>query len=156
VKEIPLTQGKVALVDDADYEWLMQWKWHASRSGSNGVFYAVRTEGPKGGSTRIYMHREILGLSKGGRLQGDHVNHNTLDNRRTNLRSVTRSENSWNHQREAKGFYYDPRKRRYRAEIWVHNKKKMLGDYLTPQAAHDAHVQAKQRYHQIKERRVAV
>ena len=155
MKEIPLTQGKVALVDDADYEWLMQWKWYAWRAGPNGAFYAVRTKQRNKKQKTVYMHRQILQLRDGDELQGDHINHTTLDNRRSNLRPVTSSENSWNHKRKAKGYYYDPHKRRYRAEIWVHDKKKHIGDYLTPEEAHVAYVKAKRENHRIQERRAA-
>lgn len=48
MKEIPLTQGKVASVDDCDYEYLNQWKWHPLKSGK--TFYAVRNSGSRGQS----------------------------------------------------------------------------------------------------------
>ena len=84
MREIPLTQGYVAIVDEADYEWLSQWKWQYYQG------YARRTSDHKGSKT--YMHNAILGVPEG--LQADHINFNTLDNRRTNLRIVTPAENS--------------------------------------------------------------
>lgn len=58
-KEIQLTQDQVSLVDDADYEWLNQWQWHAVRSGN--TFYAARYETTKNGKQRlILMHEEIM------------------------------------------------------------------------------------------------
>lgn len=86
MKEILLTQNQVALVDDADFEWLSQWKWYAIWSPGIKGFYAVRRGRlPDGRRSLIRMHRQILGLDMADKRQGDHVNHDTLDNRRENL-----------------------------------------------------------------------
>ena len=89
MKEIELTGGKYALVDDEDYEWLSRWKWRCT-SG-----YATRSSPRQCGKRpTILMHRLILGLSEGE--VTDHINHNGLDNRRCNLRRCTSSENAQN------------------------------------------------------------
>lgn len=85
---IPLTQGKFALVDDEDYERLNQFKWYAGKYKYR--YYAARTHKLK----TITMAREIMDAPKG--LQVDHRNHNTLDNRRKNLRLCTNSQNQHN------------------------------------------------------------
>lgn len=87
MKEIQLTQGQVAMVDDKDFEWLSQWKWFAAWCPDTRSFYARRYPG-------IIMHRVIMNTQKG--IDVDHINHNTLDNRRENLRNVTRQQNTMN------------------------------------------------------------
>jgi hypothetical protein len=91
-KEIPITKGKITIVDDCDYEYLNQWKWYCSSVG-----YAVR-DIPCNTNNRkrktILMHREILNTPDG--MDTDHINHNTLDNRKCNLRICTRSQNEAN------------------------------------------------------------
>lgn len=89
-KEIPLTQGKVAIVDDADYEYLNQWKWHYNRSTG----YAARKDWSGGKAKQIYMHRLIL--NPPAHLQVDHRDGDKLNNRRLNLRQATSAENSQN------------------------------------------------------------
>jgi hypothetical protein len=85
-KEIPLTRGKVALVDDADFDWLNQWKWCATAGG-----YAMRRINiTRAIGEYIYMHRLIAGASEG--VYADHINHDTFDNRRCNLRIATPGE----------------------------------------------------------------
>ena len=92
VKQIPLTQGKFALVDDEDYDFLMQWKWSVSgKYAGRGVWFGHKFK-PK--SKMILMHWEILGRKDGCHI--DHKNHNTLDNRRSNLRHCTISQNQQN------------------------------------------------------------
>ena len=87
MKKIELTQGKYALVDDGDFEWLNQWKWIYNKMG-----YVVRWEYEKNSKRRmLYMHREILKTPRG--LLTDHINFNGLDNRRNNLRIATVGEN---------------------------------------------------------------
>ncbi len=99
--EITLTHGQVALVDAADYEWLMQWKWRARANacwyGRN--YYADSTVKIDGKWQVLKMHRIILGLEIGDKRHGDHINHDTLDNRRGNLRIVTPAENNRNRRR---------------------------------------------------------
>ena len=87
MKRIPLTQGKFALVDEEDYEWLNQWKWHYN----NG--YATRNQWDPitKKQIKILMHRLIMKSSED--MQVDHANHNTLDNRKSNLRIVSYSNN---------------------------------------------------------------
>lgn len=90
MKEIPLTHGQVALVDDNDYDWLVGLgKWFASAK-SNGTFYAVKVLDRK----IVRMHRLILPVA--ANLVVDHINGNSLDNRRDNLRPATNMQNSQN------------------------------------------------------------
>ena len=86
MKYIPLTQGKLAIVDDEDFEWLSQWKWHFNRKK-----YAARTINHSG---KLYMHQVILNTPKG--MLSDHRNGNGLDNRRKNLRACNVQQNKAN------------------------------------------------------------
>ena len=102
---IPLTKGYSALVDDDDYERLAKHKWTAVVTGQNiKRVYAYRRSGWDQKNRRrtriIYMHCEIMQPADG--LDVDHINHDTLDNRKENLRCATRSQNLANNRR-AKG-----------------------------------------------------
>lgn len=85
-----------ALVDDQDYEWAMQWRW--ARLGRG---YAVTTMLVHGERKRLALHRALLLPLPGFHV--DHINRNPRDNRRSNLRAVSPSENVRNSQR---GEYY--------------------------------------------------
>ena len=85
MKKIKLTREKYALVDDADFEMLNVFKWFYTKVG-----YAARDYGNK----RIYMHRFLANTPVD--MQTDHVNRDRLDNRRENLRIVTKSQNMMN------------------------------------------------------------
>ena len=100
MKEIQLTQGKVALVDDDDFEWLSQWKWSASRQGKDR-WRAVRGEGPRGKQKMILMHRQIMDAKPGKEV--DHRNRNPLDNQQHNLRFATRAEQCLNRRANISG-----------------------------------------------------
>lgn len=92
VKVLQLTQGKVAIVDEEDYEWLSVYRWWAIKGA-----YTFYTERYNNG-VRFKMHRDILGLPPrvtDGEF-GDHINRYGLDNRRANLRIVNKSLNCYN------------------------------------------------------------
>ena len=92
MKEIILTQGQRALVDDADFDWLSQWNWRAQYC-KNGPFYAARTV-HGGASFTVLMHRVITGAPSG--MEVDHINGDKLDNQRKNLRICSKSQNLGN------------------------------------------------------------
>lgn len=92
-RTIPLTQGRVAIVDVADYEWLSQWKWRCLFRGGG---YAIRICRKSGKQRLVYMHREIMALPFRDKRQVDHINHDPLDNRRSNLRAVSCAVNQLN------------------------------------------------------------
>jgi hypothetical protein len=96
MKEIPLTQGKVALVDDEDYEYLMQWKWFVRRV-STGYHYAARWDIGYFPRRHVHMHREILLRASGLLALVDHIDGDGLNNQRYNLRAADKSQNSSNH-----------------------------------------------------------
>lgn len=85
---IELTQNKQAVVDDEDYEYLNQWKWHYSHG------YAVRAEIVNNKQIKIYLHRFILGNPV--KSEVDHINNNKLDDRKSNLRKASRTQNTTN------------------------------------------------------------
>lgn len=94
MREIQLTQGFVTLIDDSDFEWLSQWKWHARKK--RNLFYACRSVHVPGiGTTKIMMHRLIIGVTDRS-IHVDHRNGNTLDNQRNNIRSGTHGQNLQN------------------------------------------------------------
>ena len=147
MKQIPLTQGKVALVDDADYEWLNQWKWCAMKG--HNTWYAARYSSPVNRKQRtIFMHREILGLKFGDPRQTDHRNHNGLANWRDNLRICNGTQNQYNrnpqknHSSEYKGVSWHKRRHKWRARIFFDNHNIHLGYYASEVEAAKAYDKA--------------
>ena len=91
-KIIPLTQGKEAIVDDEDFEYLNQWKWFYTSDG-----YPARSVYFKHKKKKLSMHCAIKQAPDGYEI--DHKNRNRLDNRRENLRICTHSQNMANRRR---------------------------------------------------------
>ncbi len=118
MRQIPLTQGKFAIVDDCDYEWLIQWNWCAAKG--KYCWYAMRGTNKNGKPKTIRMHRVILGLRDQDRLISDHKNHNGLDNRRSNLRSCLSKQNNQNSRPYKNG------SSRYKGVCWVNRDKKWI------------------------------
>lgn len=129
MKTIALTQGRVALVDDADFERLNQWTWCAWKH--RNTFYAQRARRvSEGKSGVVFMHQEVC--CKGA----DHKNGNGLDNRRSNLRPCTASQNSANQPLQKgnrSGFkgvsWQGGRLNKWTAQVQVLGKKIHLGCY---------------------------
>ena len=105
MKKIPLTQGKVALVDDEDFDELSKWKWQASPArradGTIRTWYAARSIRAGDRKRWVGMHRQILGVDD-PRVDIDHSDGDGLNNQRSNIRRATRQENLRN-QRKSSG-----------------------------------------------------
>lgn len=138
--KIKLTQGKFALVDDEDFEYLNQWKWFFN----NG--YAVRQKhigmiNGKRKQEKVYLHREVMKTPIN--LYTDHINHDTLDNRKSNLRICTNQQNSANMSKPKnnttgfKGVYRSRNK--WRARIYVLKRGIGGGSYNTKEEAAKAY-----------------
>lgn len=131
--EIPLTQGFVALLDDADLERVLAaGKWCVSVK--KNTQYAVRAAlKPDGRRTTIRMHNYITGWDF-----VDHINGNGLDNRRVNLRPATYLSNAHNVGRRAhntsgyKGVTWHARARKWRAQLVCDGEHIHLGFYADP------------------------
>lgn len=130
-KEIQLTRGKVAIVDDDDYEWLNKWKWCAIKRCN--TWYAERRELKSISGKIIRMHRLITCASTGEVV--DHKNRDGLDNRRNNLRKCTPSQNNSNSVAKRnstsgfKGIYWDKHNKKWRATISIQGYPKHLGRF---------------------------
>lgn len=140
MKEIKLSAGMVALVDDSDYEWLMQFKWtYAKGYAAYGMSYRNGTK------AFIYMHKLITQI--GSSFIVDHINMNPLDNRRENLRVATKAQNGWNCNapKDNKTGYKGVVKRdllsgaKWIAQIRCNGKAYYLGLHDTPEAAAKAY-----------------
>lgn len=135
MKEIPLSLGLVAFVDDEDFEWLNQWKWYAVKK--HKIFYAERTTSDR---KHLKMHRLILGLSDQSVLC-DHIDGNGLNNCRANLRACSHTENMRNtrpHPGFSKYKGVQPRYNKslkWAAYIRINNKEKCLGRFDSEEEA---------------------
>jgi len=148
-RRIPLTQGKFAIVDAADYAWLNQWKWYYHKLG-----YAVRSVWEEHKKGLLYMHRVILNAPPD--MQTDHRNMEGLDNRRCNLRLCTSSQNKMNKRKRAgcssryKGVCWFPRDHKWKGYIEVNGRTRNLGyfdDELDAARAYD--VAARQHFREF-------
>ena len=142
MKEIPLSRGLKALVDDEDYAQLSAGNWFAS-DGKRG-FYAMRSVCINSRYKSIPMHRLLVDIPIG--MQVDHINHNTLDNRKCNLRVCTIIQNQANsrrHKQNTSGFKGVCREGNgWRAQIHSTGQQIYLGHFAAPEAAARAYDQA--------------
>lgn len=145
MKEIILTQGKVALVDDADFEWLNGWKWYAGKNGK--IFYAQRaTPRIEGKKSSITMHVVILGKFPKGFIS-DHKDGNGLNNQRNNLRYVTRRQNIQNlhnmeRSSEYPGICWHKQRKKWQATIEINKTRKHLGLFINEKEAFEVYREA--------------
>lgn len=150
MKQIKLTQGQVAMVDNEDYDELNAFKWFAHWVPGTQSFRAAR-HSPRvnGKQTTIYMHAVVAGTPKG--MHTDHANHDTLDNRRANLRICTNSQNQMNHDQQSRNSsgYKGVAKKgsRWIAQIGVDKKLHYLGTYSDALEAARAYDEAAKRLH---------
>ena len=142
MKEIQLTKGYTAIVDDEDYEELSKYRWrtHLETYTSYVVRAGLKAEGKR--HSVVLMHRQIMDCPSN--MVIDHINHNGLDNRKENLRICTRAENSMNTIRKQlpkykfKGVCHMGGKRKekpYAAQIFKNQKKYHIGCFATPEEA---------------------
>lgn len=150
MKQILLTQGKYALVDDEDYENLAKFKWHAGQYGK--TWYAKRlvwdSKLKKGKITR--MHHYVMPLREG--LMVDHINGNGLDNRKSNLRLVTKAQNMMNAGRRRNtgkwgvGVAWHKQNSKWRAYITLSKRQISLGCFDNPEEAQRARREGEKKF----------
>ena len=146
MKEIPLTQGQVAVVDDDIYEELMKYKWHAQKH--RNTYYARRTVHEKGNNGKcrcVMLHHIVIGNPPLGMIV-DHIDGNGLNNQRSNLRFVTCRQNQQN-QHIAKtsqypGVHWHKKINRWVSRIKVNGIRRNLGVYVNEKDAFEAYCKA--------------
>jgi hypothetical protein len=147
-----LSRGKYAIVDPADFYRLREYKWFVS-VGINNKFYAARwapnRNGKRGKSIR--MHREVANTPDG--LECDHINGNSLDNRKANLRSATHLQNCWNARKSSqsgsskyKGVTFHKMRQEWLAQICVDGQRISLGRFKDEKKAAKAYDKAAKKH----------
>jgi len=134
MKRIPLSQGKFALVDDEDYERVMEFgSWHFMNIGYAGS--CARRK-------HTYLHRFIFDLNPGDKRVVDHINGDKLNNQKSNLRICTHAQNissrvnkNKNNTSGFKGVTFDRQKGKWMARICINRKNIFCGYTATPEAA---------------------
>lgn len=151
MKLIPLTRGHFAKVDDADFEWLNQWKWYA-HVASNTVYAVRNIKVEKGKWTLLWMHRQILGLTD-PEILGEHADGNGLNNTRKNIRPATHSQNQMNRTSKRnsssghKGVSWNKPLRKWVSLICIGGKSKHIGCFEKEEDAARAYNQFAKEHH---------
>lgn len=142
MKEIQLTQGAVAKIDDGDYCRIAAYKWYYIKNNRHGG-YAVRSETVSYDPyrrRRVWMHHEIYGPIPFG-YEIDHVDVDGTNNQKSNLRLCNRSQNACNghlrsdNQYGTKGIRYHAPNGKYQARVIVNGRRVSLGYYFTVEEA---------------------
>ncbi len=142
----PLEKGFFTIVDDEDYDFLVKIRWSAARrSETRGGYHAIYNKRDGISRTDHYRLARIL-MDAPPDLEVNHINQNTLDNRRENLRLATTQQNQFNRKLQKNnksGFkgvvFHDSGghhlKRPWRVFIQINKKKKHVGYFQTPEEA---------------------
>jgi hypothetical protein len=148
VRVLPLSKGKFAIVEAADYEELNKYKWFVQES--SGAYYAVCRMGKE----RVWMHRYLMNAPKDKKV--DHKNNHTLDNRRENLRLASTGENNKNRRKmrgnfssKYKGVFWNEKRKRWFARINVDGKLIHIGSFKKEKEAAKAYDAAAKKYHKV-------
>lgn len=138
MKEIKITKGQVAIVDDEDYNFLNRFNWCASKCGNS--YYAVSHYHHKGKKYKHYMHRVIMMISE-ETIVVDHRDFDTLNNQRNNLRVCGKQQNQWNRKSNKHssskylGVCLHGNKKGWMAQITKDRKHNYLGYFKTEEQA---------------------
>ena len=149
IRLIPLSQGKFAIVDASDFEWLNQWKW--SLNSFAGKEYANRIERNGTSKQTIKMHRLIMSAPEG--VEVDHRDGNGLNNSRSNLRLASHQQNQCNVRRHRdnksgfKGVYWNTDKQGWDAKICAKGKHYFLGRFSKKEDAVRAYEKGAKKLH---------
>ena len=148
MKKIELTKGQYALIDDEDYQRVSKYKWYAGYCQDTKGYYARRTALDGNRKYPILLHRFLM--NPPADMQVDHINHDTLDNRKSNLRICTRSENQRNRRKNSGCNSFGVTKRksgknRFQAQLNVNGNNVYLGVFPTEELASE-----KSKNYQIK------
>jgi len=131
MKIIPLTQGKATLVDDEDFEFLNQFKWYAHKC--RNTYYVQRGYKKEDGKLgNIHMHRIIMDIKNNKQI--DHIDHNGLNNQKSNLRICNHKQNMRNSTGFGKSKFKGinlQRGKYFAAHISINGKTKHLGSFKT-------------------------
>lgn len=146
-QQLPLSQNRFALIDDADFPTLSQsrWSYRSERNGNQG--YAVRTIRVDGKSKQQYLHRAIMGPTQKGH-EVIFLNHDRLDCRRDNLRIATVAEARRHHRVRSdsksgvKGVTHNPDYDTWTATVCRHGHSYRVGTYRSKEAAAAAYEEA--------------
>lgn len=148
-KEIKLTKGFVAIIDDEDYERVSKINWQASKKSYDKHYARGSTYKGNRKNNYFLLHRFILNAPKGKDV--DHINGDTMDNRKENLRICTHQENCRNADRKKRKCSYKGVRKvsgtnKYSAYIKIEEKQKYLGMFHTQEDAAAAYNMAALRY----------
>ena len=150
-KEIILTHGKVAIVDDEDFDYLNQFKWLANKQKNDKFYVGRNIPVSNKKQSKIWMHRFIMNPEKG--MVIDHLDGNPLNNQKNNLRICTHAENMRNSKIPKnntsgfKGVSFVKKHNTYESSIRINNIKIYLGYYIDPKDAAKAYNDAALKYH---------
>ncbi|KKN71924.1 hypothetical protein LCGC14_0415700 [marine sediment metagenome] len=128
VQQIELSNGMFTTVDAGDFKWLNQWKWSFNKG------YVIGGHRPEGkNSSPVLMHRVIMDPPNDKFV--DHTNHDTLDNRRCNLRVCTKGQNQFNKLPQGgtsrfKGVSWNEQTSKYKVQIQFQDKKYYPGYFI--------------------------
>lgn len=131
VAYLPLTRGKISYFDKDDFGKLAKYRWCASPCGK--VFYPARK---KEGNKYVFMHQEIIGIKENFVI--DHINNDTFDNRKINLRFVPRWFNLFNTRKVYNGYY--KKNKKFIARVKINNKSRRLGIFKNKNEAHEVSI----------------
>lgn len=151
MKQILLTRGKIAIVDDDIYELVKDYRWWFGCGYAQS--YMSSYTGMKKGvvSPRVFLHHMVIGTPLKSFVV-DHINHDKLDNRRENLRIVTPLQNSRNlkvskkNKTGIRGVYWDKQRDKWTAQIKIMYKSTSLGRFNTLEEAIKARKKAEVTY----------
>lgn len=149
-KKLLLSEKKqiYTIVSDDDYEWASKFKWSASLCKNKGNHYAMRVEINDKKRKSFKLHREITKCPVG--MVVDHINGDTLDNRRENLRIVTHRENMSNQTKRPgsskyRGVTFKKKEKKWVAQIQINGKRTYLGRFDIEEDAAKAFLEVAER-----------